>query len=89
MYDEMIYTHSQLKRDLERVDRKAAYGWRVWTVQSRESRWLDAALVTLGRTLIAAGQRLAMGRGRATVRAKAATGGEAAASGQIGLPSAA
>jgi hypothetical protein len=77
MYNDMIYRNDELKWDLEQADRKAAHGWRVWTMQSRESRWLDTALATLGRTLIAAGQWLAAGRG------------EPAASGQFGLPSAA
>jgi hypothetical protein len=89
MYNEMIYTSDELKRDLEWADRKAAYGWRVWMMQSRESRWLDAALAALGRTLIAAGQRLVAARGEATLRGKATTGGEAAAPGPLGLTGAA
>lgn len=77
MYNDMIHRNDELKWDLEQADRKAAYGWRVWTMQSGESRWLDTAVATLGRVLIAAGQWLMAARG------------EAAASGQFGLPSAA
>jgi hypothetical protein len=73
MYTEMTYTNDELKRDLEAADRRAAHGWRVWTMPSREAQLLDRTLLTLGRSLIAAGQRLAAGRG------------EPAARGQLGL----
>jgi hypothetical protein len=62
MYHDTTHINDELRRDLAQADQKAAYGWRVWTMQSREFRWLDAALAFLGRTLIAAGQWLATGR---------------------------
>jgi predicted unusual protein kinase regulating ubiquinone biosynthesis (AarF/ABC1/UbiB family) len=77
MYNDMIYRNDELKRDLEQADRKAAHGWRVWDMRSRESRLLDRALAVLGRTFIALGQWLVARRG------------EPIASGQLGLTSAA
>jgi hypothetical protein len=77
MYNDMIYRNDELKRDLEQADRKAAHGWRVWGMQSRESKLLDSALAILGKTFIAVGQWLAAGRG------------EPVAPGQFGLTSAA
>jgi len=77
MYDDMIFRNHELKWDLEQADRKAAHGWRVWTMQSRESQVLDSALAILGNAFIAVGQWLAAGRG------------EPVASAQFGLTSAA
>jgi hypothetical protein len=58
MYNEMIYRNQELKQDLAHADRKASYGWRVWNVQSRESRLIDSAFATVGKALVAMGQRL-------------------------------
>ena len=60
MYNDMIYRNDELKRDLEQADRKAAQGWRLYEMHSRQPSLLATAGAILSSILIEVGQWLAL-----------------------------